>query len=87
LGGAAFDDKKGIVFVNTGNPHPSTYGVNRPGDNKNSASVIAIDVNKQKVIWSFQETSHDLWDFDIPFFFFFFFSLFVSHEAQKVLLW
>ena len=65
-GGAAFDDKKGIVFVNTGNPHPSTYGVNRPGDNKNSASVIAIDVNKQKVIWSFQETSHDLWDFDIP---------------------
>lgn len=64
-GGVAFDDKKGIVFINTGNPQPSTYGGNRTGDNKNSASVLAVDVNKKSVIWSFQETAHDLWDFDI----------------------
>ena len=63
--GGAFDYEKGLIFVNTGNPHPGTYGVNRPGNNKNSSSVVAIDVNNKKIIWTFQETAHDLWDFDI----------------------
>jgi len=65
-GGAALDEEKGIVFVNTGNPHPGVYGVNRPGDNKNSSSIIAFDIRKEKILWTFQETEHDLWDFDIP---------------------
>ena len=29
-GGAAFDNTKGIVYIVTGNPVPSLYGVNRP---------------------------------------------------------
>lgn len=65
-GGTAFDQKNGILFVNTGNPQPSLYGVHRPDDNLNSNSLIAIDINKNKTIWKFQETSHDLWDYDIP---------------------
>ena len=64
-GGAALDKKNGIIFVNTGNPHPGVYGVNRPGNNKNSCSVIAFDLKKEKIIWTFQETMHDLWDFDL----------------------
>jgi quinoprotein glucose dehydrogenase len=64
-GGAAFDDIKGIVYVTTGNPQPGLYGVNRPGANKNSASIIAISIKEKKIIWNFQETIHDLWDFDI----------------------
>ena len=64
-GGSALDKSKGIVFVTTGNPHPATYGVNRPGDNRNSCSLIAFDLNKKKILWTFQETIHDLWDFDL----------------------
>ena len=63
--GAAFDAKKGIVYVTTGNPQPSVYGANRPGPNKNSSSIIAISIEEKKIIWSFQETIHDLWDYDI----------------------
>jgi len=63
--GAAFDNKKGMVYVATGNPQPGLYGANRPGANKNTSSIIAINVEEKKIIWSFQETIHDLWDFDI----------------------
>ena len=65
-GGVALDNNKGIVYANTGNPHPAILGINRKGNNKRSASVVAIDLNKKKVLWDFQETAHDLWDFDIP---------------------
>jgi len=63
--GAAFDIKKGIVYVATGNPQPSVYGASRSGANKNSSSIIAISIEEKKIIWSFQETIHDLWDYDI----------------------
>ena len=33
--------------------------------NKNSSSIIAISIEEKKIIWSFQETIHDLWDYDI----------------------
>ena len=65
-GGVALDNNKGIVYVNTGNPKPHLHGVTRPGDNKRSDSVVAIDLNKKKIIWDFQEISHDIWDLDIP---------------------
>jgi|TARA_B110000238_G_C16134423_1_gene442961 quinoprotein glucose dehydrogenase len=64
-GGVALDQKKGIVFANTGNPQPGIYGTKRPGINKNANSVIAFDLIKEKIIWVFQETAHDLWDFDL----------------------
>ena len=28
--------------------------------------MIAIDLNKKSEIWSFQETAHDIWNFDLP---------------------
>ena len=65
-GGVALDKNKGIVYVNTGNPKPHLYGATRPGYNKRSDSVVAIDLNDKKIIWDFQETSHDIWDLDIP---------------------
>ena len=65
-GGVALDEKNGILFANTGNPQPSIYGVKRKGKNQRSASLVAIDLNKGVILWDFQETSHDLWDFDIP---------------------
>jgi len=64
-GGAALDQSKGIVYVVTGNPLPSLYGVNRPGENKNTSSLVAFDLKNKKLLWAFQDVSHDLWDYDI----------------------
>ena len=41
-------------------------GVDRPGLNEYTNSVIAIDIDKKKELWRFQETSHDIWNLDIP---------------------
>ena len=64
-GGNAFDVKNNILFLVTGNPRPALVGIERPGDNKNSNSLVAIDLNKKEILWTFQDVRHDLWDFDI----------------------
>jgi quinoprotein glucose dehydrogenase len=63
--GTAFDEKNKIAFISTGNPRPPLDGLTRPGRNENSNSIIAIDLKKKKILWTFQEIAHDLWDFDI----------------------
>ena len=64
-GGAALDEKNKIYYVVTGNPKPYHIGIFRPGDNKNANSVIAFDIDKKKIIWTFQDIRHDLWNLDI----------------------
>ena len=64
-GGNAFDTKNNILFVVTGNPRPALVGIERPGDNANTNSLLAIDLKKNEILWSFQDVKHDLWDFDI----------------------
>ena len=56
--------KNKIYYVVTGNPKPYHIGIFRPGDNKNANSVIAFDIDK-KIIWTFQDIRHDLWNLDI----------------------
>ena len=63
--GTAFDEKNKIAFISTGNPRQPLYGLTRPGRNENSNSIVAIDIKKEKILWTFQEIAHDLWDFDI----------------------
>ena len=65
-GGMSIDRGRALLFVTTGNPRPALLGTNRPGDNKNSDSVVAIELNRKQIKWTFQEARHDLWDFDIP---------------------
>ncbi len=65
-GGMAIDRARSLLFVSTGNPRPALFGGSRPGDNKNSDSVVAIDLHRHAIQWAFQEVRHDLWDFDIP---------------------
>ena len=65
-GGIALDPKLGFIYLNMGNPKSSLYGGNRPGQNFGSNSVIAVNLNTSKLEWVFQETKHDLWDYDIP---------------------
>jgi quinoprotein glucose dehydrogenase len=65
-GGIAMDVARGIAFVAAGDPHPNFVGIDRPGRDQNTNSVIALDAQTGRVLWSFQEIAHDLWDHDTP---------------------
>jgi quinoprotein glucose dehydrogenase len=65
-GGFSLDEKRGIAFLTTGNAGRYFNGVNRPGNNKFSNSIIAIDIKNKKKLWDFQEVRHDIWNLDIP---------------------
>ncbi len=65
-GGISLDEKRGILYFTTGNPHFYFDGTQRPGKNLNSCSLIAVDLEKKEILWSFQETSHDIWNSDLP---------------------
>ena len=65
-GGISVDKERGILYFTTGNPHHYLDGTQRPGNNPNSNSLIAVDLNDKKILWSFQETSHDIWNADLP---------------------
>ena len=64
-GGISSDNKKGILYLTTGNAEPYLVGVKRPGKNLFTNSVIAFDIRNKKLLWYFQETCHDLWNYDI----------------------
>ena len=64
-GGISLDKKNNLLFLTTGNPRPALIGTSRPGKNKNANSIIAIKLDEKKILWTFQEVAHDLWDYDI----------------------
>ncbi|MEQ8824519.1 MAG: PQQ-dependent methanol/ethanol family dehydrogenase [Filomicrobium sp.] len=61
--GGTYDDETKTIFVGAGNPAPWNSHM-RPGDNKWSASRIAIDPETGNIKWGFQTTPHDGWDYD-----------------------
>ncbi|MEC7699109.1 MAG: PQQ-dependent dehydrogenase, methanol/ethanol family, partial [Pseudomonadota bacterium] len=61
--GGTYDSDTGLLFFGTGNPAPWNSHL-RPGDNYFSSSRLAIDPNTGKIVWHFQTTPHDGWDFD-----------------------
>ena len=65
-GGMAADADRGIVYVATGAPHPNFIGLDHLGDNQHSDSVLALDAHTGRLLWSFQEIRHDIWDLDVP---------------------
>ena len=65
-GGISADLERGIIYITTGNPYSYFDGSKRPGKNDYSDSVIAVDLESKKILWSFQETSHDIWNLDLP---------------------
>lgn len=62
LGGTWDPDTK-LAFFGTGNPAPWNSHL-RKGDNKWTASRVAIDPEDGELKWGFQTTPHDGWDFD-----------------------
>ena len=61
--GGTYDAKTGLAYFGTGNPGPWNSHV-RKGDNLYSASTIAIDVKTGKIVWHYQNTPNDGWDYD-----------------------
>lgn len=51
------------IFV-VGNPSPDLYGLERPGDNLYTDSIVAIDLKTGKYKWHYQYVAHDVWDLD-----------------------
>jgi len=58
-----YDPALNLVYWNTGNAAPWNCHV-RKGDNKWTASTIAIDVDSGAIEWGFQYTPWDCWDYD-----------------------
>jgi alcohol dehydrogenase (cytochrome c) len=61
--GGTYDAETDLLFFGTGNPAPWNSHT-RPGDNLYSSSRLAIDPDTGKIVWHFQTTPHDGWDFD-----------------------
>ena len=61
--GGTYDAKTGLAYFGTGNPGPWNSHV-RKGDNLFSSSTVAIDVKTGKIVWHYQGTPNDSWDFD-----------------------
>jgi alcohol dehydrogenase (cytochrome c) len=61
--GASYDATTNLIYAGTGNPAPWNSHL-RPGDNLYSCSTVAIDPDTGKIVWHFQNTPNDGWDFD-----------------------
>ncbi len=62
-GWLSYDPELNLVYSGTSNPGPWNQD-QRPGDNKWSAAIIARDPDTGEMIWAFQPTPHDMWDYD-----------------------
>ncbi|WP_254522467.1 PQQ-binding-like beta-propeller repeat protein [Natrinema caseinilyticum] len=58
------DPTSGTVFFSTTNPDPMLNGVVRPGPNKHTQSIVALDAETGERKWSHQMLAHELWDYD-----------------------
>lgn len=61
--GGTYDASTGLAYFGTGNPGPWNSHL-RKGDNLYSCSTVAIDVATGKIVWHYQNTPNDGWDFD-----------------------
>jgi alcohol dehydrogenase (cytochrome c) len=72
IGGASvwqtgsFDPAANLLYYGTGDAFPTFDPEFRPGDNLYTASTIALDADTGKIVWAFQETPNEHWDFDTP---------------------
>ncbi|HRD85466.1 MAG TPA: PQQ-dependent methanol/ethanol family dehydrogenase [Rubrivivax sp.] len=61
--GGTYNAKTGLAYFGTGNPAPWNSHL-RKGDNLYSCSTVAIDVKTGQIVWHYQNTPNDGWDFD-----------------------
>ena len=61
--GGTYDPETKLAYFGTGNPAPWNSYL-RPGENKWTSARIAIDPEDGEIVWGFQTTPHDGWDYD-----------------------
>jgi len=59
-----YDPALNLMFVGTGNPTPVLNGEVRPGDNRWTCSIVALNPDTGKLAWGFQVSPHDTHDWD-----------------------
>ena len=59
-----YDPELNLVYVGTGNPTPVLNGPARPGDNKWTGSIVALNPDTGEMKWGFQAVPHDTHDWD-----------------------
>jgi lanthanide-dependent methanol dehydrogenase len=62
-GWLSYDPELNLVYYGTSNPGPWNPSV-RKGDNKWSCAIMARDADTGELVWAFQVTPHDMWDYD-----------------------
>jgi alcohol dehydrogenase (cytochrome c) len=61
--GGTYNAKTGLAYFGTGNPAPWNSHL-RKGDNLFSCSTVAIDIKTGQIVWHYQNTPNDGWDYD-----------------------
>ncbi len=61
--GGTYDPTTGLAYFGTGNPSPWNSHL-RPGDNLYSCSTVALDAKTGRIVWHYQNTPNDAWDYD-----------------------
>jgi len=62
----SYDQPRNILYVPTDSPTYDYYGGDRAGDNLYSNCILALDASSGKLLWHYQVTHHDIWDYDLP---------------------
>jgi len=62
-GWLSYDPELNLVYYGTSNPGPWNPSV-RKGDNKWSCAIMARDADTGELVWAFQVTPYDMWDYD-----------------------
>lgn len=59
-----YDETTDTIYIGTSNAAPDFYGADRQGDNKYTATLLALDPKTGALKWHRQEIPHDVWDYD-----------------------
>lgn len=59
-----YDPELNLLYWGTGNPTPVLNGAVRPGDDLYTCSIVALNPDTGKLVWSFQPSPHDTHDWD-----------------------
>ncbi len=64
-GQSAYDPELNLLYIGTGNSSPYPIWIRSPegGDNLFLASILAINPNNGKLIWYYQTTPGEIWDY------------------------
>ena len=60
----SYDAALNLTYWGVGNPGPDWNAGQRPGDNLYSDAVVALDVDTGELVWHFQFTPNDGYDYD-----------------------